>query len=282
VILNWNRAELTLACVAGVRSQVHHVYVVDNGSRSDDRAKLEGARDPSTTIVLNQENLGYAGGCNRGIRAAMEDGFERVLIMNNDAFPYPRAVASLMARLDVASDLGAVGPVVVQRGTRTVLHVGCSLNPRTGRVRWLQHGLALEAIDRSPVASDYLSGEAILARSELIEAVGLFDERYFCYYEDLDWCVRARRAGWGLEVSPAATFEHILGATSAGATGTYYRARNLPLFLRIALNQTRFSAFARCAPAEVMNLLALIRRGQFGLGVRYLCRGWIVGITMRY
>jgi hypothetical protein len=215
------------------------------------------------------------------VRAAVDDGFDRVLIMNNDAFPYPGAVSSLMDRLDAAAHVGAVGPVVVERGTRTVLHVGCSLNPLTGRARWLQRGKVLDAIGRNPVDTDYLSGEAMLVRSDLIKEVGLFDERYFCYYEDLDWAIRARRAGWNLEVTPSATFEHILGATSAGATGSYYRARNLPLFLRIAFHHTRFGAFLRSAPTELIILAALLRRGELALALQSVCRGWMVGLAMK-
>ncbi len=282
VILNWNRAKLTLECVAAVTRQVDHVYVVDNASSPADRAKLDQARDERTTVVANEENLGYAGGCNRGVFAALADGFPRVLIMNNDAFPDAGAVASLMARLDGASQIGAVGPVVLERGTRKVLHVGCSLDPRTGRGRWLGRGQSLEAIDDDlPVPTDYLSGEAMLVRSQLIQEVGMFDERYFCYFEDVDWGLRARRAGWGLEVIPRATFEHIVGATSAGVTGTYYRARNLPLFLRIALHQTRFGALVLSAPTEILTFLALVRRRRLGLALRAVVSGWLVGLAMR-
>jgi GT2 family glycosyltransferase len=281
VILNWNRADLTSECMAAVSRQVDRVYVVDNGSREDDRELLRDAADARTTVLANPENLGYAGGCNRGVHAALADGFSAVLVLNNDAFPDPGAVGRLKVRLRSSQDIGAVGPAVVRRGTREVLHLGCSLDTRTGRGRWLDSGSELTELDRAVRTTDYIGGEAILVRSELIEAVGMFDERYFCYFEDVDWGLRARRAGWRLEVVPDAVFEHVASATSAGLVGAYYRARNQPLFLRLALGRSRASALVRSAPAELLSMASLLRRRRLSLALRGVARGWLDGVAAR-
>ena len=216
VILNWNQAQLTLQSVASVRTQVDHVYVVDNDSHPSDRALLYDGADDSTTIIANPTNAGYAAGCNRGVDAAIEAGFSTVLIMNNDAFADPGSIRPLLGRLEAAPSVGAVGPVVVRHGTRKVLHAACSLSLRSGRSRWLQYEASLETLDKAPVATEYLSGEAMLIRSEVIESVKMFDERYFCYSEDADWSVRARRAGWRLEVIPESVFEHMVSVAPPG------------------------------------------------------------------
>ena len=281
VILNWNQAEMTIRCVAQVRTQVDHVYIVDNDSRPSDRAQLLDVADNKTTVIVSPTNGGYAAGCNLGVAAAVEAGFSAILIMNNDAFPDPGGIGPLLARLEQAPHVAAVGPVVVRYGTREVLHAACSLNLRAGRARWLQYGASLEEVDKAPVSTEYLSGEAMLIRSEVIQGLQMFDERYFCYYEDADWSVRVRRAGWTLEVVPDSVFEHIVSATSAGWAGVYYRARNIPLFLRLAGQRNRLSALILAVPAESIAFAVLIRHGRISLAFRGVAVGWLTGVTMR-
>jgi GT2 family glycosyltransferase len=281
VILNWNQACLTLECVASVRSEVDHVYVVDNGSDPRDRALLSGLKDDRTTLIVNHENLGYAGGCNIGVEGALVAGFKAVLVMNNDAFPDPGSVRLLADRLDTAPWVGAVGPTVVQRHTRKVLHAWCSLDERTGRARWSETGAEYETLGIMPVPTGYLSGEAMLIRSEVIRKVGMFEPRYFCYYEDVDWSIRASRAGWRLEVVPQAVFEHVVGATSAGNIGNYYRARNLPLMLRTTCGRGRPAAFILSLPTELLWFGALLRRRRSALAFRGVLGGWLAGLTLR-
>lgn len=281
VILNWNQAQLTLRSVASVRTQVDHMYIVDNGSNPSDRAQLQDGVDDDTTIIVNSTNAGYAAGCNRGVDAAMQAGFAAILIMNNDAFADAGSIRPLLARLAAAPSVGAVGPVVVRYGTRKVLHAACSLSLRSGRGRWLQYEASLETLDKAPVVTEYLSGEAMLIRSEVIKSVKMFDERYFCYSEDADWSLRARRAGWTLEVVPESVFEHMVSVSSAGLTGAYYRARNVPLFLRLATGRTRLSALILALPAEFMSFAVLVRHGHIVIAFRGVVAGWLIGVMMR-
>jgi GT2 family glycosyltransferase len=281
LVLNWNQSELTGEAVKTVRDQVDHVYVVDNGSSTDDIASLRRLADSRTTIIENGLNLGYAGGCNRGLEEAVAAGFDAVFIMNNDAFPRPGCLEKLTSRLSASPSIAAVGPTVIRHGTDEVLHTACALEPRSGRGRWLQRGIPLSDLSDRPIRSDYLSGEAMLVRTASIRQIGMFDPRYFCYCEDVDWGVRARRAGWGIEVLPDARVEHIVGATSAGLVGTYYRARNLPLLLRVTFGRTRFVALVLSSPTELVYLASLLRRGHFALAMRGVIAGWIAGVAMR-
>jgi GT2 family glycosyltransferase len=281
VILNWNQAQLTLRSLASVQTQVDHVYIVDNGSQPSDRTQLQDGIDDDTTIIVNPTNAGYAAGCNRGVDGAIEAGFSTVLIMNNDAFADAGSIRPLLARLEAAPSVGAVGPVVVRHGTRKVLHAACSLNLRSGRPRWLQYEASLETLDKAPIVTEYLSGEAMLIRSEVIKSIKMFDERYFCYNEDADWSLRARRAGWRLEVIPESVFEHMVSVSSAGLAGAYYRARNRPLFLRLATGRGRLAALILALPAEFMWFAVLVRHGHIVIAFRGVVVGWLVGVMMR-
>lgn len=280
VILNWNQASLTLECVASLRSEVDHIYVVDNHSDDADLYLLRDVRDGSVTLIRNYTNLGYAGGCNEGVSVAVDAGFDTILVMNNDAFPDPGSVRLLVARLDAAPSLAAVGPAVVRRPGRTVLHSVCQLDHRTARTNWPELGAPIEALGKEPRPTDYLSGEVMLIRSSVIKNLGMFDSRYFCYCEDVDWSLRALRSGWRLEVVPEAIFEHVVSASSAGRVGTYYRARNLPLLLRVACGRSRLVALLLSATTEIRRCAAFLRRRNLA-AVRATLRGWLDGVWMR-
>lgn len=282
VILNWNQAELTLQCVSCVRGQVDHMYVVHNDSHPSDRMLLEGVSDERITLIVNSVNAGYSGGCNLGVRAAVEAGFDYILIMNNDAFPDSGAVERLRAHLNGDARLGAVGPTVVRRATREVLHVDCSLNMRTGSTRWKYLDAPPSTLPKAQVTTDYIGGEVLLARAATLEAVGLFDERFFSYYEDVEWGVRAARGGWRLEIVPDAIFEHMVGASSPSRMGLYYRARNLPLFLRIATGRSRTGAILSSTPWMLLALASLLRRGRVTLAFGGVIPGWLAGAIMSF
>lgn len=282
VVPNWNQAALTCRCVQTVRREVDHVYIVDNGSEAGDRALLDKAAGDDVTVQSNLVNEGYAAGCNRGMQAAVDAGFASVLVMNNDAFPDGGAVQTMATRLTEAPEVAAVGPLVVQYGSGEVLHVSCRVNACTGRTSWLQRGVQLHEIPSEPIRTGYLSGEAMLIRADALQDIDLFDDRYFCYYEDVDWSVRARKAGWKLEVVPTAVFAHVLSASSAGRVGTYYRARNQPLFLRVTLGRSRLVAFGLASPAELLSFASLLRRGEVSQALGGVLKGWVVGAAMRY
>lgn len=281
VIPNWNQAELTRRCVAALHPQVDQIFVVDNHSEPEDIARLHTLARDGLTIISSGRNGGYAAGCNLGVEAAIRTGVDTVLVMNNDAFPDPGSVRVLRERLEMDRGLAAVGPAVVRCGTREVLHAACRLDLPWGRSRWPDRGATLDALDSTPVETDYLSGEAMLIRAAAVRDIAMFDERYFCYYEDVDWSLRARRSGWKLEVCPAAVFEHVLGGSDAGHVGVYLRARNLPLFLRVACGRRRAMALLLSAPAEMLAFASLLRRRRVDLAFRAVIGGWLSGVVMR-
>jgi GT2 family glycosyltransferase len=241
VTVNWNRADLTRKAVLSVRDSVAAVVVVDNGSSAEECAKLSDLAHLGSDVVFvwMPSNVGYAAGANRGIECALELKADGVLLMNNDVEAEGGAVEKIVARLVANQSLGIVMPAVVDTSGATVLHTACGLDARTGRASWIDYGVLVERIDRSPRETGYVSGEAFLARAELLRACEGFDERYISYFEDADLSVRARRAGWRLEVVPDAVFRHAVGGSGAAARGIFLRARNQTLFLHWALRRGR-------------------------------------------
>lgn len=282
VILNWNQAELTMQAAASVEDQVVHVYVVDNASQENDRALLRRFADEhGITLIVNACNGGYAGGNNLGIARAMVDGYDAILVMNNDAIAEQGAVATLATRLTEAEDVAAVAPTEVSIPSGNVIHTACWLDLETGATRHDDKGRDPAELDPSPMETGYVSGAAFLARSAVFSACGLFDERYFCYWEDTDWSVRVLRSGWRLEIVPTALVGHRLGASTPTTTGAYYQARNRPLFLRRTLGTSRVRALRLSLIPTAILVGSLLRRARVWAALRGAVGGWVVGLVSR-
>lgn len=231
-IVNWNGLEETSACLdALLRSEgvEPRVLVVDNASAGDDAQRLRA--DPRVERVIElPENRGYAGGMNAGIRAWLEDGTtDPVLVLTPDARPEAGALAAMADALDASPGAGVVGPVVVYRERpRRVIGAGGRIDP--GRAE----ATLLRTVERedAPYETDWIDGCCMLFRPAALAAVGGYDERYFMYLEEVDLCVRLRRAGWSVRVAPTAIAHHPKEGVGQPAYYYYFMARNRYLFWR--------------------------------------------------
>src|SRR5581483_4215631 len=143
LILNWNGGELVERAIRSVIEQVDTVIVVDNASSSTERARLaELATRDGVLLVQNETNIGYAAGNNVGLRRALDDGYDAVLVMNNDAEAEPGAVGLLASHLADHDRLAGVGPTVVDaEQPDLVMHTGLRLEFRNGQTGFVDQGL---------------------------------------------------------------------------------------------------------------------------------------------
>jgi GT2 family glycosyltransferase len=277
ITVNWNQAQLTQECVKGLAagSQVPvWILVVDNGSRVDPTAMVRAAF-PDTIVMRNDRNLGFAAGVNVGIERALLLGAEAVLIVNNDAVVAPVCVAELAAALETDRTLAGVGAKTLTQEQPPRIHTAYGILTYHGQLvrqqGWLEPDTTQFNTQR-PV--DYISGCAMLLRRSALERVGLLDAEFFAYHEDLDWCTRARRAGYGVAYVPAAMVYHRMHASTGGggylSPITYLSARNSILFVRknASWSQRLKFAFYLCGN--------LLKEGTW----RYR-RGELAGFTLR-
>jgi hypothetical protein len=302
VVLNWRRADDTIACVqslgeAGIAAG--RILVVDNGS-GDGSADAVRAACPGVGLLELPENRGFAGGNNAGIRRALADGADAVLVLNNDTRVAPDFLRPLLAVFDDSPEAGAVCGAVFRQDRPEMLDVAYS------EVRFAErHAVAIRGVNALPAEGfdrrtevEVAIGCCVLLRAEALRQVGLFDETYFAYHEDVDWCLRARRAGWRLFFEPYARIFHRgsgsttgLRARPAGAVAsamhldlpnaeplpwnpvrTYLGSRNLVRLLRRHANHKDRLRFARACVRELpLELMALVlgragwlRLGRFG------------------
>lgn len=214
IILNWNGAADTIQCVKQVRSLSDGApacLVVDNGSTDDSVARIRSAH-PHVPVLENGKNLGFAGGCNAGIRVAMDAGAEFVWLLNNDTVPTPGALSALVEVAENDASVGAVGSVLRYMSEPERVQTW------GGGWHWPWLGAGINWKRPVPTALvTYLVGASLLLRTQSLADVGLLDDRFFMYREDVDLCVRLRRRGWSVEVASDSTVHHAVGGSSGSA-----------------------------------------------------------------
>lgn len=269
VVLNWRNAAGTVACLDSLKKVTASdvaVIVVDNGS-GDDSVSVIRRQHPDLTLLETGANLGYAGGNNVGIRHALEHGAEFVGVLNNDALVDPDFIQPLLAANRQATCAAITTPMMCETERPDVIWaLGAQVDWKTADSRRLHAGESRAAWkDREPQPVDFAVGTALLAPRQVWECVGLIDESFFLYYEETDWCVRARRLGVPILATPASCIWHEAEA-GGGRTSpqiTYYMTRNALRFLKRNLTGRQpLLPLGRVILRAHWYVLGDIRRGQ--------------------
>jgi len=235
VILNTNRREDTLECLTSLaknNNENHDILVLDNASTDGSVAAIQKSF-PKVQIIELQENLGYAGNNNVGIQAAMAQGADWVFVLNEDTILDPECLSELITAGERSPQIGMVGPMVYHHNEPNVIQ---SAGGRLNRL-WEGAHIAQNEPDTgqfpAPHQVDWISGCAILVRRAVIEQVGMIDERFFYYWEETEWCVRATKAAWQIWHVPAAKLWHkgVRRNYKPNPSVTYYSTRNRLLLL---------------------------------------------------
>jgi GT2 family glycosyltransferase len=216
VIPNWNGIDLLAECLDSLRAQTlaAKIILVDNGS-VDGSVELVREHYPEVQLIALDYNSGFTGGCNRGIEAALEQDVEYVALLNNDAVADAQWLERLVAAAEAHPEAGAVGAKILTQDGKRLDSTGDVYSiwgfpfPR-GRDE-ADKG-QYDAPDLQEVMA--VSGGASLFRTAMLRQIGLFDQRYFAYYEDQDLCFRAQLAGWKVRYEPAAVVRHYVGGSS--------------------------------------------------------------------
>lgn len=237
IILNWNKDDLTLDTLASLREQIYprlQTLVLDNGSDNQQEALARiRAAFPQVRTLASKRNLGFAGGCNVGMRAALELGADYLLLLNNDVLLQPDAIAELVAALQADTGAGAAGPLIYYASEPERVWFGGGKVRMGGRVL-PEHGEGAGIHSGSPtMESEWLPGTAVLVRREAVARAGMMNASYFLYWEDVEWCFRLRNAGYRLLLVPRSIIYHKVNATSGDLplTIVYYWERNRLRFI---------------------------------------------------
>jgi hypothetical protein len=231
IILNWNAAADTIACVRRLMSWQEcqpTIWLVDNASTDDSVLQIEAAC-PAVRLIPNKTNLGFAGGTNQGIKRALAEGDQPLLLLNNDAQIGETDVRYLLETLQERAEVGLVGPLLFAAGPTPRLISAGGKNPV------LHHHSRRRSYDpqqRHQVV-EVISGTAVLIRSEVFRQAGLLDEAYFFSTELADLCARAKAKGYLSVIDTRAQAGHDVARSSAwrDTLYSYYIIRNRFLYI---------------------------------------------------
>ncbi len=236
VVLNWNGGGQNLACVRSLLAQglaPGRIVFVDNAS-TDGSLERVATEFPGLVVLRNDANLGYGDGTNRGIEHALARGAERVLLVNNDVTFPSGTLAGLEAALGDGG--GIVGPrVLFLHPPELVWAAGGMLTFRTNLSSLLGHKQPDGPAFRVTRAVDYVPGCAMLVARAVFERTGLLEGHYFAYHEDLEFCWKAKRAGFPVRVIGALAVHHDAHSSTGGGYNPlrkYMMAVNTVHFLR--------------------------------------------------
>ena len=262
IIVNWNGKADTLACLASLRQDSYEnkrIIIVDNASRDDSVAAIRTAY-PEVDILAQTANLGFTGGNNIAIEYALSSEAQYVYLLNNDTIVEPDALSRLVAAAEANPDFGLLTPVIHYHEPAQAIWFGGS------RIN-LSEGIAVHDNSHPPHPTDPLievpwaSGCAMLARGELMQTLGGFDNRFFLNCEDIDLCLRIKNMDLKIGMVPGARIEHKVGRAFAVASGVgvYYHTRNSLLLVRLHGEKSYWHAVCKIITLRLRESLRMIK-----------------------
>lgn len=271
IVLTWNNADDSIECITSLLSQTKKDFTIlsiDNKSTDNSKDRLinfiNSEENENIVFIAHGKNDGTAGGFNVGIKWAIENDYDYIGTLNADAKADPKWVKSLYDEIDGHNDTGIVTGMTLRSNGKTIDTTGDYYTT------WGIPGPRLRdaPAEKAPKKAEYIfgcSGGAFLARTAMFRDIGLFDERYFMYYEDVDISFRAQLAGWKARYTPSAIAYHKLGASSKTVPGlaTYNTFKNLPmLFTKNVPLRLCLSMYPRFVLAYTLILGNAIARGR--------------------
>ncbi len=263
VILNFNGEKDTRDCLKSIDSLLLGnskllTIIVDNGSKekfSNENIKF---KNGDLNIIRNEENLGFAYGNNVGIKHAIKEGADYIMVLNNDTFLNKNILIELMRVVETNDQIGIVGPkIYFAKGYE--FHKNRYKKDDRGKVIWYAGGIldwknliwyhrGVDEVENGQFdkiyETDFASGCCMFVKKEVFKKLGFFDEKYFMYYEDIDFNIKAKKSGYKIIFVPSALMWH-KNAQSSGGSGSdfqdYYITRNRLIFgLKYASLKAKF------------------------------------------
>lgn len=294
VIINWNGKKDTLNCLASLNKLVtsgftKSVIVVDNGS-SDGVVEEIRKNFPDVHIIETKENLGFTGGNNFGMSYALQSGHNYIWLLNNDTIVDAHALISLIKVFDDPR-VGIAGSKIYFAPGREY-HKDQYKTSERGHILWYAGGIidwdniyarhrGVDEVDRGQYdkteETAFVTGCSMMIKKEVMQKVGMFDNRYYLYLEDVDLCLRAKRNHYKTVYVPSSKIWHV-NAGSSGGPGSklhqYYLTRNrlllgmrfAPLRTKVALLREALRFFTHGTPTEKKAVVDFFL-GRLGKGI---------------
>lgn len=236
VILNFNNYQDTIECIESVQEVDYcdyEIVVVDNHSSNESVKVLNKRFGNTITMIESDKNLGYAGGNNIGLRYAMGHDFEYVCVLNNDTVVQKDYLKKCVAFLEKHSDVAFVSPIVLEYANDYVQSSGGIIISQKGGIALLNTGKIVSEL-ADEIECDFISGACLVFKMKFLREHGLIPENYFLFYEETEWCYKAKKRGMR-NVSLKDTYIRHKGSVAinqVSGLSAYLMARNRVVFYK--------------------------------------------------
>ncbi len=268
IILNYNQIKVTCEFIESSKKLTYRnfeIILVDNASK-ENPTEIITKNYPEVKLIVTNENLGFTGGNNLGIKAAKGDYF---FVVNNDTEVTEDLLERLLEPFEADKSVGVVSPKIRYfHNQNTLQYAGFTeINPLTGRNKSIGDKEEDNGQHNTAGYTAYAHGAAMLLKREVVEKAGSLADIFFIYYEELDWSARIRRAGYKIYYQPTALIYHKESITMGkeSALKAYYHNRNRVLFMRrnSSSGQLAFFLFFFTFAVTPKTVLKYLVNGQF-------------------
>jgi len=261
IICNYNKKEYLQQCVESVlscdlKADSYELVVVDNASQDGAPEMLKAKFSDKVTLIENQENLGGSGGFATGINYYLEKKYPYLVLLDNDIRLEPDTISQLRAYLESNPSVGIVGSKICTMDNPNILQEQGSFidfthyNAQTP----LKGHIDNETLPEY-VSCDYVPACSLMSKLEVVEKIGNFDRKHFIYWDDMDWCTRAKEVGYEIHAINASRVFHKMGAVNLVNTfSNYYFERNRIYFFLKHISFDAISSFTDTIASEIINI----------------------------
>jgi len=229
VILNWNQADYTIKCIDSLQDidyTNYVIYLIDNGSKNEELNKISDYIEKvniEIKFTKSEINLGFTGGNNILIQQILDSqDFKYTLLLNNDTEVAPNFLTTLVDKIESDKHIGSVGPLVLNAIDKSIIDsAGTETIVSLAQGTLIGHGKNIDSILLKEKNVGYVTGCAVLIRNEVIKHVGLLDNNFFAYFEDIDYGVRIKKEGYKNIFYPKSIVYHY-GSISTGEKSEFY------------------------------------------------------------
>ena len=264
ILVNWNQKKDLVECLGSIKDLQYSnfkVFLVDNNSMDNSLNEAKNAYKGNMKIVKNRRNVGFAGANNIGMKYALRENYDYIMLLNTDTVIERGGLRKMIQYLNKQKEVSAISPLILFYNKKDMVSYAGGLICRN--LRHISHRGAYE-IDcgqfNEPISIDFLTGCCLVVRSEILRKVGFFDERFFMYFEDTDLSLRLKRYNYKIEYFPYARIWHKIASGEALKKKfyyNYYMGRNRLLLIRNHKPKLLFSEIPYTIMKSIYNLLRI-------------------------
>ena len=214
IIINWKKYELTRNCINSVEKSSFKnfkIILIDNESQNDFSDEIN--KNEKIYIIKNKNNEGFARANNQGIKYSLKNGFDYVLLLNNDTLITNNLLDSLIKQSNTLNQK-IIQPLILNYDGTKIWNAGGTINNFFGTFKTHKKGESFTGLKSNMDFTDWFTGCCVLIKSEVFNDIGYFDENFFAYYEDIDFSIRLKANGYSIAMLNDSYLKHFESASS--------------------------------------------------------------------